>query len=274
MLRVSKPPIITLTTDFGLMDHYVGVMQGVLLSRCPDAYLVDITHEVPPFSLYGGAYAVDQAAPYFPPATVHLVVVDPGVGTARKPLLVEASGQIFIAPDNGVLSMIAARDANLRAREITNSDLWLPNPSNTFHGRDIFAPVAAAIACGSAQVRDVGPALENIQLLPDLEPVQQDQGVWRGKVLSVDRFGNVITNFKAADFKTKFSLRIGSREVRKFRQTFGNVRGDAMSETSDTLCFVYAGSSGYLEIGMNRRSAAASLQVSPGDSITLRDTIS
>jgi S-adenosylmethionine hydrolase len=274
MLSVSKPPIITLTTDFGLADHYVGVMQGVLLSRCPDAYLVDITHEIPPFSLYGGAYAVDQAAPYFPPATVHLVVVDPGVGTARKPLVVEALGQIFVAPDNGVLSLIAARDANLRAREITNSELWLPNPSNTFHGRDIFAPVAAAIACGSTHVRDVGPALENIQLLPDLQPVQQDQGVWRGKVLSVDRFGNVITNFKAANFKTKFSLRIGSREVRKFRQTFGNVRGEATGDASDTLCFVYAGSSGYLEIGMNRRSAAASLQVSPGDSITLRDTIS
>jgi S-adenosylmethionine hydrolase len=274
MLSVSKPPIITLTTDFGLTDHYVGVMQGVLLSRCPDAYLVDITHEIPPFSLYGGAYAVDQAAPYFPPATVHLVVVDPGVGTARKPLLVEALGQIFVAPDNGVLSLIAARDVNLRAREITNSDLWLPNPSNTFHGRDIFAPVAAAIACGSAQVQDVGPTLDNIQLLPDLEPVQQDQGVWRGKVLSVDRFGNVITNFKAANFKAKFSLRIGSREVRKFRQTFGNVRGPATGDTSDTLCFVYAGSSGYLEVGMNRRSAATSLQVSPGDSITLRDTIS
>jgi S-adenosylmethionine hydrolase len=183
-------------------------------------------------------------------------------------------GQIFVAPDNGVLSLIAARDVNLRAREITNSDLWLPNPSNTFHGRDIFAPVAAAIACGSAQVRDVGPTLDNIQLLPDLEPVQQDQGVWRGKVLSVDRFGNVITNLKAANFKTKFSLRIGSREVRKFRQTFGNVRGPATGDTSDALCFIYAGSSGYLEVGMNRRSAAASLQVSPGDSITLRDTIS
>jgi S-adenosyl-L-methionine hydrolase (adenosine-forming) len=269
MLSVSNPPIITLTTDFGLTDHYVGVMQGVLLSRCPDAYLVDITHEIPPFSLYGGAYAIDQAAPYFPASTVHLVVIDPGVGTARKPLLVEALGQIFVAPDNGVLSLIAARDAKLRARELTNSELWLPNPSNTFHGRDIFAPVAAAIAAGTAQPFDVGPELENIQLLPDLEPVQQEEGVWRGRVISIDRFGNVITNFKAANFKTKFSLRIGSREVRKFRQTFGDSRGDA----GETLCFTYAGSSGYLEIGMNRRSAAASLQVSPGDSIQLRDTI-
>jgi hypothetical protein len=266
MLSAPKPPIITLTTDFGLTDHYVGVMQGVLLSRCPNAYLVDITHEVPPFSLYGGAYAVDQAAPYFPSGTVHLVVIDPGVGTARKPVLVEALQQIFIAPDNGVLSLIAARDGNFRAREIANKDLWLPNPSNTFHGRDIFAPVAAAIACGSAQVSEVGPELDHIQLLSDLEPVQQDQGVWRGKILSIDRFGNVITNFKAVNFRTKFSLRIGSREVRKFRQTFG--------DAGDTLCFVYEGSSGYLEVGMNRRSAAASLQASPGDAITLRDTIS
>ncbi|HMF78018.1 MAG TPA: SAM-dependent chlorinase/fluorinase, partial [Bryobacteraceae bacterium] len=130
MLSVSRPPIITLTTDFGLTDHYVGVMRGVLLSRCPDARVVDITHEIAPFSLYGGAFAVDQAAPYFPEGTIHLVVVDPGVGTARKPLLVEAMGQIFIAPDNGVLSLIAARDGNLRAREIANRDLWLPSPSN------------------------------------------------------------------------------------------------------------------------------------------------
>jgi len=274
MLRVSRPPIITLTTDFGLTDHYVGVMRGVLLSRCPDARVVDITHEIAPFSLYGGAFAVDQAAPYFPEGTIHLVVVDPGVGTARKPLLVEAMGQIFIAPDNGVLSLIAARDGNLRAREIANRDLWLPSPSNTFHGRDIFAPVAAALASGAAQVPDVGPELERIQLLPDLEPVLQEPGVWRGKVLNVDRFGNVITNFKAANFKAKFSLRIGSREVRKFRQTFGDVKGDARGDVHDTLCFVYEGSSGYLEVGMNRRSAAASLQVSPGDSMTLRDTIS
>lgn len=274
MLSATKPPIITLTTDFGLTDHYVGVMQGVLLSRCPQASLVDITHEIAPFSLYGGAFAVDQAAPYFPAGTIHLVVVDPGVGTARKPLMIEALGQIFIAPDNGVLSLVAARDQNLRARELANRDLWLPSPSHTFHGRDIFAPVAAALASGSAQVMDVGPEIEFIQLLPDLEPVQQEQGVWRGKVLSVDRFGNVITNFKAAKFKNKFSLRIGSREVRKFRQTFGEGPTHARGESHENLCFAYEGSSGYVEIGMNRRSAAASLRASPGDSVTLRDTIS
>ncbi len=270
MLSAAEPPIITLTTDFGLTDHYVGVLHGVLLSRCPRARLVDITHEIPPFSVYGAAFAVDQAAPYFPPGAIHLVVVDPGVGTARKPLLVQALGQYFIGPDNGVLSLIAARDENWQARELTNADLWLPSPSSTFHGRDIFAPVAAALASGAAQPADVGPALERIHLLPDLEPVLQEQGVWRGRVISIDRFGNVITNFKAGKFKNKFSLRIGTREIRKFRQTFGDLRGDS----GDTLCFIYEGSSGYLEVGMNRRSAAASLLTSPGESITLRDTIS
>src|ERR1700761_6608992 len=116
------PPIVTLTTDFGLADHYVGTMKGVILSRCPEAQLVDISHEIPPFSIYSAAYTIDQAAPNFPAGTVHLIVVDPGVGTARRGLCAEALGQVFVAPDNGVLSLIAARDANLRARELTNPE--------------------------------------------------------------------------------------------------------------------------------------------------------
>src|SRR5581483_10205191 len=129
-------PIVTFTTDFGLADHYAGTMKGVLLSRCPEARLVDISHEIPPFSIHAGAYAIDQAAPYFPPRTVHVVVIDPGVGTARRAVLLEALGQYFIAPDNGVLSMIAARDKNWRAFEIANPALWASSPSSTFHGRD------------------------------------------------------------------------------------------------------------------------------------------
>src|SRR6476469_5428090 len=139
-------PIITLTTDFGLQDHYAGTMKGVILSRCPQAQIVDITHAVPPFSLYAGAYAVDQAAPFFPPGAIHVVVVDPGVGTDRKPLLVEFREQFFVAPDNGVLSLLLTRNGGGTVREITNRELWLPRPSNTFHGRDVFAPVAAALA--------------------------------------------------------------------------------------------------------------------------------
>jgi S-adenosylmethionine hydrolase len=259
-------PIITLTTDFGLADHYVGTLKGVLLSGCPEAQIVDITHDIPPFALYAGAYAISQAAPYFPPGTIHVVVIDPGVGTSRKPLLVEALGQIFIAPDNGVLSLIVARDSGARLREASNRRLWLPGPSSTFHGRDVFAPLAAAIASGAARPEDAGPKIAKIESLPGLEPIELEPGVWRGKVLSVDRFGNLITNFKAA--RGSFSPTIGDSEITEFRQTFG--------EAAEGLVFAYPGSSGYLEVGMNRRSTAALLRAAPGDNITLRlrDTIS
>ena len=259
------PPTITLTTDFGLQDHYVGTMKGVILSRCPDARILDITHNIPPFSLCAGAYAVAQAAPFFPAGTIHVVVVDPGVGTARKALLVEFQQQFFIAPDNGVLSLLLSHDAAFTAREITNRELWLPNPSNTFHGRDIFAPSAAYLASGSVRPQDVGPLLDRIECLPDLEPIETEPGVWRGKILSIDHFGNVITNFRRP--AGAFSLRIGPHHIRDFRETFGG----ATSE----LLFAYQGSSGYLELARNRRSAAQALDASPGDAVALhlRDTI-
>src|SRR5438270_625263 len=203
MQPLRVPPIITLTTDFGLADHYVGTMKGVLLSRCPDARVVDISHDVPPFSVHAGAYAMDQAAPYFPSGTVHVIVIDPGVGTPRKALLVEALEQYFIAPDNGVVSMIYARDRSPKTREIANRDLWLPVLSHTFHGRDIFAPVAAAVASGAARPADVGPLISEIQLLTDFEPEEIVPHFWRGTVLSIDRFGNVITNFSVAAFRKK-----------------------------------------------------------------------
>src|SRR5437764_13072302 len=117
MKPLHPGPLVTLTTDFGLADHYVGTMKGVLLSRCPGVRIADISHEIAPFSIHSGAYAIDQAAPFFPPGTIHVIVVDPGVGTARKAVLVEALGQIFMAPDNGILSMIISRDPNAKARE-------------------------------------------------------------------------------------------------------------------------------------------------------------
>lgn len=266
-METSRPhPVITLTTDFGLADHYVGTMKGVILSRCPNANIVDISHEIESFSLYSGAYAIDQAAPFYPPGTIHVVVIDPGVGTARKPLLAEALDQYFIAPDNGVLSMILARDANVSMREITNRKFWLDTPSATFHGRDIFAPTAAAIAAGAAKPEMVGPAIERMELLPDLEAQQIQEGVWQGKVLSVDRFGNVITNLRTAQFRSiasqPFTLRVGETEVGRWRETFG--------QPGPEECFVYFGSSGYLEAGINQGSAARYLNASPGDAITLR----
>jgi S-adenosyl-L-methionine hydrolase (adenosine-forming) len=259
-------PLVTLTTDFGLADHYVGTMKGVLLSRCPHIRIADISHEIAPFSIYSGAYTISQAAPYFPRGTIHVIVVDPGVGTPRKPLLLEALGQYFIAPDNGVLSMIIERDKKAKGREITNRDLWLSSPSSTFHGRDIFAPVAAAVASGTAQIKDVGPVLAGMELLKDLDPQQTKPGQWRGRLLSIDRFGNAITNFRAAAFSTiisgRFSLRAGRHRITNFQTTFG--------EAAKGVCFAYVGSSGYIELAAKEQSAATLLGVAPGDHVTLR----
>ncbi len=254
-------PIITLTTDFGLEDHYAGTMKGVILSRCPDAHLADISHNVARFNLYAGAYTIDQSAPYFPPGSVHLVVIDPGVGTERKPLVVEASKQLFVAPDNGVLSLILARDPLAKTREISNNNLWLSSASATFHGRDIFAPVAALLASGEIDPEDVGPILARAVVLGELEPHEIERNHWQGMVLSVDHFGNVITNFGLERFRAvlagKFSLRAGSGRVMDARKTF--------AEAEAHLCFAYAGSSGYLEIGINQGDAGGDLMVRPGD---------
>lgn len=262
----SPHPIVTLTTDFGLSDHYVGTMKGVLLSRCPGGNLADISHEIPPFSLYPAAYALAQSAPYFPSGTVHLVVVDPGVGTSRRAIVAAVSGQTFVAPDNGVLSLIVTRDPNPRFWEITNSLLWLPNPSNTFHGRDIFAPVAGSLAAGAASPADVGPELTAIQMLPGLEPKATAPGVWSGRIFSIDHFGNVITNFVASRLEPgKYHIEVGGKTIGRFQKTFG--------EGGPDVCFVYAGSSGYIELGINQKSAGQYLQVRPGDPVTLRETM-
>ena len=266
MNAIRPSSLITLITDFGSADHYVGTMKGVIYSRCPEARLVDISHGIQAFSLYSAAYTVDQAAPFYPPGTIHVVVVDPGVGTARRPLLLECLGQFFVAPDNGVLSMIASRDQAARARELTNRELWLEKPSSTFHGRDIFAPVAAALASGRFAPKDVGPETGPIERLPDLEPSEIEPGLWKGAVLSVDHFGNLITNFHSSDFATLtssgFKMLIGKGEITRWQQTFGSA--------PTGHCFAYFGSSGRVEIGSNRKSAAALIAGSPGDSITLR----
>ncbi|MBV9761258.1 MAG: SAM-dependent chlorinase/fluorinase [Acidobacteriaceae bacterium] len=262
--RVS--PILTLTTDFGLQDHYVATMKGVILSRCPEARLVDISHDIPPFSILQAAYTIDQAAKYFPVGAVHLIVVDPGVGTPRRPVCAQALGQSFVAPDNGCLTLVAKRDPCICVRELTNRDFWLPSPSSTFHGRDIFSPVAAALAGGSARFEDLGPTLQDLELLSGLDPRQVEAGLWIATIISVDRFGNAITNLKASEFQqlsaVPFELEAGRQTVTRFAKTFGDAPPD--------VCFVFAGSSGYLELGMNRQSAAERLKLAPGDAVTLR----
>lgn len=256
-------PVITLTTDFGLQDHYVGTMKGVILSRCLNSTIVDICHELPAFSVWSGAYAIDQAAPYFPAGTFHVVVIDPGVGTERKPILMEALGQYFIAPDNGVLSLIRRRESgHVIVREIANRELFLPRTSATFHGRDVFAPAAAMLAAGTILVEQTGARLRDVEMLDGLAAMSVGPGRWTGKVLSVDRFGNVITNFEASLARNGFEIETSRAVVNTLRKTFGGA--------PEGLAFAYPGSSGYLEIGMNQRSAAVFLQLAAGDSLALR----
>jgi hypothetical protein len=242
-----KRPLITLLTDFGEQDHYVAAMKGVILGICPDANIVDITHQIPPFQIAAGAYTLAQAAPAFPSGTIHVAVVDPGVGSARRAIAARAAGHIYAGPDNGLLAM--ALDAARRpgAFEITNEKLFRHPVSKTFHGRDIFAPVAAHLAGGLALSR-VGPRLTDWQNAAFLKPQQSGPREWAGRVLSIDHFGNLVTNFSWEEFgdlaRRNFHIKIGSTSIRTFASTYREIpRGTP---------FVIRGSSNYLEISLNQ----------------------
>ncbi len=190
--------IITLLTDFGTRDPFVGVMKGVILGRCPGARIVDLSHEVPPQQVPEGAFWLSKTFVWFPPGTLHLVVVDPGVGTQRAALVAEASGHVFVAPDNGILAPALARDPESRAHRIDPELLRLSVPSRTFHGRDVFAPVAAEILAGRLEWDAVGPPQTELVPLPTVPARRQGDEV-RGTVVTVDHFGNLITNIEAED---------------------------------------------------------------------------
>jgi S-adenosyl-L-methionine hydrolase (adenosine-forming) len=242
--------LITLTTDFGSSDHFVGVMKGVILGIAPRARLVDITHSITPFEVNEGAFVIAQAWHYFPKGTIHVVIVDPGVGSARRPLLVEAGGHFFLGPDNGVFSMIfdAVRH---KVREITNPKVMLAQISRTFHGRDMFAPAAAHLARKVPPER-FGKRVSDAVRSDALKPLRTAQDQWTGRVLKIDRFGNLITNFHVdsfGDVKTQpFELRVGLERIHRLALTY--------SETELGEVFVIAGSSGYLEVAANQADAS------------------
>src|SRR5690349_13001778 len=185
-------PVITLTTDFGLTDHYVGAMKGVILSIAPGAQIVDITHEVGAYEIAEAAFVLAQSYRYFPKKTVHVAVIDPGVGSLRRPILLESEGQMFVAPDNGVLAMVYAEKP--RVRVISNTRYFRQPVSRTFHGRDIFAPVAAHLARGLAPAK-IGPRVADFLWSNFGSPQRTGKHTWTGLILKIDHFGNVITNF-------------------------------------------------------------------------------
>ena len=260
----EKQRVITLITDFGLADHYVGVMKGVILGICPAASIVDISHEVQPFEIAQGAFLISQAWRWFPPKTVHLVVVDPGVGTARRPILVEAHGQYFIGPDNGVLAMVYT-DFPHKVREITAEKYMLPERSRTFHGRDIFAPVVAHLASG-VRASSMGKPIEDHLKLAFHKPQRTSKRAWSGTVLHVDRFGNLITNFHLDEFgdvRTRpFEFAVGPQRVHRLSLTF--------AEAEPGEAFAIVGSSGYVEIAVNQGSAARTLGCGVGAPVDLQ----
>ncbi|MCS6953426.1 MAG: SAM-dependent chlorinase/fluorinase [Bryobacterales bacterium] len=243
-------PLITLTTDFGSKDHFVGTMKGVILGICPQAAIVDISHEITPFEIAEAGFVIAQAYRYFPKQTVHVVVVDPGVGTSRRPILAEAAGQYFIAPDNGVLSMIYARETH-KVRVITAEKLFLRPVSQTFHGRDVFAPVAAHLARGARPAK-LGKLIRDYLRSDFDRPTRTGKRYWTGRILKIDRFGNLITNFPAAEFsvleRRPFELTVGPHSVRRLVHSY--------AEGGYGELVLIAGSTGFLEIATNQASAA------------------
>ncbi len=253
--------IVTLLTDFGLDDHYVGVMKGVLLGIFPAAKIVDITHGVQEYSVAQGAFYLDQAHRYFPAGSVHVAVVDPGVGGPRRALAATARGHYFIAPDNGLLSRVLEHEPGAEVREI-DAERWSLKPlSRTFHGRDLFAPAAAWLASGKA-FEGMGVALDAPVRLWPAEPREQSPGHWRGVVLNIDRFGNIVTSFKPETIAgCAFRLRVGTIDTRQAVDTFAEAQG-----VSPVLIL---GSSGYLEMSIRRGSAAGKAGAEIGDDVDL-----
>jgi S-adenosylmethionine hydrolase len=246
-------PIITLLTDFGSADPYVGMMKGVILEICPAAHLVDITHEVPPQDIRAGAFFLERSYPYFPRGTIHLVIVDPGVGTARKPIAVRSDGHFFVGPDNGLLSVAARRP---RIVHLTRAAYFRSEVSHTFHGRDIFAPVAAHLAAG-APFESLGARLSRMVQLAHVRPRRVAGGL-RATVASVDRFGNLVTSI---DLKSW-------RSVRRPRLVAGSFRANKLSPSYGAVArgelALVLGGYGRLEIAARDASASKILGLGVG----------
>ncbi len=259
--------LITLTTDFGFHDHYVGTMKGVILNINPAAEIVDICHAVQSYDVLEGALTLAQAYAYFPAGTVHLVVVDPGVGTARRPIVVDTGRYQFVAPDNGVLSLVYEREERVTVRHVTAEHYFLQPVSATFHGRDIFAPVAGWISKG-IDLPKLGDEITDYVRFTLPRPKSAGDKTVKGVVLRVDKFGNLITNFTAEDLKefspggaSAFRMAVGKGEVRALRDTFA---AGAPGEV-----FAIVGSTGFVEIVTNRGSAAHALGANKGSEVTV-----
>lgn len=250
--------IVTLITDFGQADGYVGTMKGVILGICPETVLVDISHEIQPQAVRQAAYVLSMAVPFFPPGTVHLVVVDPGVGSERRPIAVQTERFTYVAPDNGVLSLALAQDPARLAVHLSEPGYRLARVSATFHGRDIFAPAAAHLACGS-DLHEMGPAISPTELLTlsIAQPAPQPDGSSLGEILHVDRFGNLVTSIPSTVGNAR--VEISGLAIEGLSRTYADVEPGEL--------VAYFGSSGYLEIAVRDGNAAERLAAKVGDAV-------
>jgi len=251
MKRTSQP-IIALTTDFGTRDAYVAAMKGVVLSLAPEARIIDITHEIEPQNVLHGAFVLWQVWPWYPPGTIHVAVVDPGVGTARRILLGKYGGRFFIGPDNGVVTFLQ-REVQLEEMYVVeNRRYFLPTIATTFHGRDILAPVAAHLSLGITP-KEFGRATTHIEMLPVERRARDTSEGLIGSVIHADRFGNLVTNI-AAEQLGRFQCGDSAPEVYMNNEPIGPVRA-AYAEVAIGEPIALFGSSGLLEIAVGRGSA-------------------
>lgn len=273
----SSVCVISLLTDFGQADAYVGLMKAVILARAPHARLVDLTHEVPPHDIARAAFLLYTAAPYFPPGSVHLAVVDPGVGSRRRPIAIATERAFYVGPDNGLFTYVLARDPLRAVVELRDPRFRLTPVSDTFHGRDIFAPAAAHLASGG-ELSDLGPPVSDLVRLPPLR-LEVSGAAIQGAVLYADRFGNVITSIgplawegerlvltAAPGGPLRFSaasavVEVGSERLRGIHHTYAQAAPGAL--------IALVGSHDHLEIALREGSAVRRLNLGPGDPVTI-----
>lgn len=257
-------PVIALLTDFGLQDHYVGTMKGVILSICDEVALVDITHDIPAQDVLLASLELRSSHRFFPAGTIFIAVVDPSVGTRRRAIAASAGDYRFVAPDNGILTGVLADLAPVSVVELTNPRYALPDISCTFEGRDRFAPAAAWLACGT-RLEDLGPRVDDFQRL-EIPAPQVSSSAITGCILRVDRFGNLMTNIDRAALASVFpnrtpELQAGQHRIDRFVSTYADV-------PESEVC-VLVGSSGFVEIAANRDSAARRLGLGRGALVRL-----
>ena len=264
---MANRSIVTLTTDFGISDHFVGTIKGVILEINPEAEIIDISHSVQAFDVLDGALAIAQAYSYFPASTVHLVVVDPGVGTARRPIILSTERHHFVAPDNGVLSLIYGREERVHVRHVTAQHYFIQPISNTFHGRDIFAPVASYLSKG-VDSEKFGDEITDYVKFNAPKPKPVDQQTMKGVVLKADRFGNLITNITSQDAPmlfgenpAPFKIVIGKHEITDVKTSY--------AEGEPGEVFAILNSMGYLEIAANRAPAAQIVGTAKGTEVSI-----